>query len=82
MVDNPKQFLEDLIDQEAYKRAKEQNQKLVDICFELVSSLSYNPIWISTVSHEDTMVWVAKQLRECGFDTRPVGLSWGVLKDK
>lgn len=82
MIDNPKQFLDDLIDQEATKRAKEQNQKLIDICFSIVSSLSYNPMWLSTISHEDAMKWVAETLRNCGYDTKPMGVSWGVLEDK
>ena len=31
-------------------------------------------------SNEEIAAWVALQLRECGFETTPVGASWGVLE--
>jgi len=58
-----------------------QQQKLVDICFEVASMISdkeYRHIF-DEMSHEEKMEWVAKQLSGCGFKTRPCGCSWGVL---
>ena len=31
---------------------------------------------------EKHMEWVAKQLEGCGFETKPVGASWGVLQNE
>lgn len=30
---------------------------------------------------DDHMAWVAKQLLDNGFETVPMGMSWGVLKN-
>lgn len=64
-----------------------REQKLIDIMFEIAQA-SYR--WDRNDTDEITsyynegrekhMEWVAEQLRSCGFDTRPVGMSWGVLK--
>ena len=56
--------------------SKEEVQKLIDIIFE-TNSFSKEIYFDSITSH---MYWVAKQLRDHGFDTEPIGSSWGVLK--
>jgi hypothetical protein len=33
-------------------------------------------------SNLEKAMWVARQLRDSGFDTHPVGMSWGILKEK
>lgn len=55
-----------------------QHQKLVDIAFQLVGIASTNPILLKK-NHHERMEWVAEQLRHCGFPTKPMGASWGVL---
>lgn len=58
-------------------------QKLVDLTFSIAGMISdpqYHRVF-DAMSHEERMEWVAKQLRDCGFDTMPCGASWGVLKD-
>jgi len=60
------------------RKGKEERQKLVDICFELVFA-AYK-CERGSMSREDLGKWVASQLRQCGFDTEPRGCSWGVLK--
>ena len=56
--------------------ATEREQKLVDIMFE-VAQLSATHFHYK--SREEHMAWVAKQLKECGFETTPCGMSWGML---
>ena len=59
-------------------------QKLVDICFEIALMIN-DPKYrdgFSKLNGEDTAKYVSKQLEGCGFPTRPVGMSWGVLIDK
>lgn len=59
-----------------------REQKLIDIAFELVGVIS-DPKYAAhfePMTHEERMDWVAHQLRQCGFDTSPVGMSWGVLR--
>lgn len=56
-------------------------QKLVDICFQCVLTvLDREHVALFTkMSQAERAEWVAKQLRASGFDTQPVGASWGVL---
>ncbi len=54
------------------------DQELIDICFELV--LHSRDDRLQNKSTEEVAAWVADQLRKCGFDTKPIGASWGVLK--
>jgi hypothetical protein len=60
----------------------DDKQKLIDIIFDLA-----HVTWDSTRRNIDTwktqeeyMEWVASKLESCGFETTPVGASWGVLK--
>jgi hypothetical protein len=64
-----------------------REQKLVDICFELVltatSSVGRGDVpagdWFKNKTNEQKAEWVADQLRICGFDTVPCGACWGLL---
>ena len=56
-----------------------REQRLVDICFQLVYTAAGSKV-IQRMAHEERMAWVADQLRKSGFDTEPMGISWGVLK--
>lgn len=62
-------------------------QKLVDLCFQIALMISTPgkdrgdiPYDLTKLSTPEKAAWVADQLRACGFDTKPVGSSWGVLK--
>lgn len=55
-------------------------QELVDICFSLVSTALDHADYWKDKPIEDRMSWVAKQLKECGFDTFKCGASWGTLR--
>jgi hypothetical protein len=65
-----------------------REQKLIDIVFEVAQA---SHLWNRKNQDEITsyyneggrekhMEWVAEQIRLCGFDTQPIGSSWGVLK--
>lgn len=62
---------------------KSNEQKLVDIIFEVAQISAYhfgcNEKTYFSKKREEHMEWVAKQLRDCGFNTTPSGSSWGVL---
>lgn len=63
--------------------ATEREQKLVDLVFSISQTIS-DPSYrrnFDSMSRDGRMAWVAKQLRECGFETKPIGSSWGVLVD-
>jgi hypothetical protein len=58
-----------------------------DLCFEIGLMLStpekdrYDiPYDMTKWDTEKKADWIAEQLRNCGFDTRPMGCSWGVLQ--
>ena len=53
-------------------------QKLIDIMFEMVLATTNDEIFCKR-SRGERMAWVANKLRGCGFDTHPIGMSWGVL---
>lgn len=55
------------------------DQKLVDIAFELVAIIFEYHTHFETKTQEQRMQWVAEQLEKCGFKTKPMGVSWGVL---
>lgn len=62
---------------------RNSNQKLIDIMFQCVL-LRHDPQYrahFDAKTQEEMAEWVAHQLRECGFDTSPCGMSWGVLKN-
>lgn len=56
-------------------------QELIDMTFSMVSLVldeAYHKAFMK-MSQEEKMAWVAKQFRECGYPTQPMGASWGVL---
>ncbi len=55
-----------------------REQYLVDLMFSMV--LTVNRGDTALKNDQEAAAWVAKQLRLCGFDTVPVGSSWGKLK--
>jgi hypothetical protein len=57
---------------------EDDNQKLIDLMFNMVIAATNDPVFCKRPRGE-RMAWVANNLRECGFDTHPVGMSWGVL---
>lgn len=56
-----------------------REQKLIDIVFEVALTIRNSQRLKNHTTQDELAEWVAKQLRECGFDTKPVGSSWGVL---
>jgi hypothetical protein len=61
---------------------KEDIQKLINICFEVGLQINSNKAWFKDKTTEETAIWIAGQLKKCGFPTKPVGASWGILDDK
>lgn len=55
---------------------KSKEQTLVDLCFQF-ALLSAEHMQGKT--REEIAEWVRGQLREMGFPTTPIGMSWGVL---
>jgi hypothetical protein len=50
-------------------------QKLIDIMFEVLSRARE-----IKGTREEAAEWLAENLRQCGFDTQPIGSSWAILK--
>ena len=63
--------------------ATEREQKLIDLCFSLVLHYRtfHNNGIMNKKTQEEVAEWIAYNLKECGFPTRPMGMSWGVLID-
>jgi len=62
---------------------KSKEQKLIDICFslcisQLIDMKKYPEIW-KNKSIPEVAEWITDQLKQCGFETFPIGSSWGVL---
>ena len=55
-------------------------QKLIDLCFEIGILISDQRYDFKNMDVEQRAEWIADQLRKSGFDTQPMGASWGVLK--
>ena len=60
--------------------SKEKEQKLVDIIFSVALTVNENHHYWKDKSREELAAWVSRQLSLCGFETEPIGSSWGVLK--
>lgn len=58
-----------------------REQKLVNILFQCVLTATdrEHAKTFAKMTVEQRATWVAEQLRGCGFDTQPIGASWGVL---
>ena len=55
-------------------------QYLIDICFGIATTMhTYYPSTFKHMSQQELCEWVANQLKICGFETSPMGASWGVL---
>lgn len=63
-----------------------REQQLIDICFS-VGLMLHDPCsreedkssYFKGKSNEEVAEWIASQLEACGFPTKPMGSSWGVL---
>lgn len=66
---------------EIVKKYDKEHQKLVDLCFQ-VGMMMHGEKQLQSKSRDDAAEWIGQQLRDCGFDTSPCGLSWGVLKSQ
>lgn len=54
---------------------RRREQKLIDMMFEIAVRGQV----LRFASRNEAADYVASQLRAIGFDTRPLGISWGVL---
>lgn len=61
---------------------KSPQQKLIDLMFEMCQVSAYHFGKLEKYDREKHMEWVAYHLREAGFDTVPMGMSWGILVNK
>jgi hypothetical protein len=57
----------------------EDKRKLVDILFQCVITTHMEKKSFKNKTVEEMAEWTARQLRECGFETVPLGSSWGHL---
>ena len=60
------------------KIMEEEKQKLINLMFEMVLSTTNDPVFCKRPRGE-RMAWVANNLRSMGYDTHPIGSSWGVI---
>ena len=61
---------------------RSREQELIDLCFSLTfAALDTKYFKLDKLSRDEVGEWIARQLRGCGFDTQPMGMSWGVLKE-
>lgn len=58
---------------------KSEKQKLIDMMFEIAVRMHQGDIHFA--NREDAAAYVADQLRQNGFNTTPVGFSWGMLQE-
>tara|TARA_R110002096_G_scaffold406595_1_gene604914 strand:- start:414 stop:629 length:216 start_codon:yes stop_codon:yes gene_type:complete len=58
----------------------QREQKLVNLCFEIGMRLRMGDAKFK--DNEKCGEWIAQQLRDHDFDTKPCGLMWGVRVDK
>ena len=57
---------------------KDKQQKLIDIMFEIGLTIKTNSS-LQKMTDEELTFWIRKQLSQCGFETEPLGASWGIL---
>ena len=57
---------------------RSREQKLIDIMFEIVVRFGSNALGSS---REAKAAWLSSKLKDSGFETKPMGMSWGVLVD-
>ena len=61
-------------------KCQSEKQKLIDICFACSIAINNHAAVNGPQTNRQVAEWVALQLRDCGFETKPLGMSWGVLK--
>lgn len=83
------EFRERLLETEELKEMVDyvKQQELIDILFAIVmtmhdSAVSMSRNWVADMSRAQIAAWAADQLRAAGYNTHPMGQSWGVLKLK
>lgn len=54
-------------------------QRLVDLIFSIAGEV-HSQEWLQRATNEEVMAWVARRLRDAGYDTKPSPNSWGILK--
>lgn len=61
-----------------------KQQKLIDICFQLVLTATdkRHKKFFEKLDNEGKAKWVRDQLLQCGYPTVAVGSSWGVLQQE
>lgn len=59
----------------------EERQLFIDTCFMLVLHATSSQELLLATQHERAK-WVAHNLEQIGYPTKPVGSSWGVLQKK
>ena len=59
----------------------DKEQKLINLMFEMVLVTTNDPVFCKRPRGE-RMMWVADNLRSSGYDTHPIGMSWGVIVDE
>ena len=57
-----------------------EKQQLIDIVFQIGLVIADSKV-LQGMSNEKVAQWIAQQLKECGFETKPCGSSWGILID-
>lgn len=61
------------------EKMKSREQELIDIIFEVGLTIADSSYKFKSMSKEEIAAWITKQLSGCGFETKPIGSSWGVL---
>jgi hypothetical protein len=57
---------------------EDKEQKLINLMFEMVLVATNDTVFCKRPRGE-RMAWVANNLRSLGYDTHPIGSSWGTL---
>ena len=61
---------------------KNSEQKLIDIVFHIGLMIKNQPNFLHKITDYELADWIRKQLKECGYPTKAVGTSWGVLENE
>ena len=59
---------------------KSNEQKLIDIMFQIALIIHNHP-YFQNKNNEEVCKWIRDQLNKSGFETIPLGSSWGILKE-
>jgi len=57
-----------------------REQELVDFCFSIVLTALDHYKYFENKSEDERAQWIAEKLRDYGFETERIGISWGILK--